>query len=77
METLHLVLNDTEVKVETLNANSEDAINKITKQMKNLKELHGPITLKMNTIIVQAFNLYQRMFPPVLHVKWDGIEDEI
>ena len=33
--------------------------------------------LKMNTIIVKAFNLYQQIFSSALHVTWDDLVDEI
>ena len=42
-----------------------------------MQELHGSITFKMSAIIVKAFNLYQQMSSPALHVEWDDIVDEI
>ena len=42
-----------------------------------MKELRNSIALKMNAIVVKAFNLYQHMSPPVLRVKWDDIVEDI
>ena len=35
------------------------------------------IALKLNVIIVKAFNLYQQRSSPALHIEWDNIVDEI
>ena len=45
--------------------------------MKRFEELHDSIALKMNAIIVKAFNLYQQMSSLALRVEWDNIVDEI
>ena len=77
METLSLVLNDTEVMVVAINATSEDATDKISKTLKNLNKLQGSILLKMNTLIVKAFNLCQQMSSPMLCIEWDNIVEKI
>ena len=42
-----------------------------------MKELRGSIALKLNVIVVKAFNLYQQMSSPAPHAKWDDIVDNI
>ena len=42
-----------------------------------MNDLHDSIALKMNAIIVKAFNLYQQMSSPALHAKWDDIVEDI
>ena len=51
-KTLSLVLNDTEVKIVAINANSNYATDKIAKTLKNFEELHNLIALKTNVIII-------------------------
>jgi hypothetical protein len=76
--TLSLVLNDTEIKVAALTLLSADVITtKEKKSLERLKETQDSIALKMNAIIVKAFNLYQQMSSPALRVEWDDIVDEI
>ena len=57
--TSQLVLNDTEVKLVAINVHSNDATGKTKNTLKGLEDIHGSIVLKMNEIIVKAFNLYQ------------------
>ena len=71
------MLNDAEVKVAALLANSEEVTNKSKKTLKNLNNLYDLIALKMNAIIVKAFNLYQQISSPVLRIEEYVIVEDI
>ena len=76
--TLSLVLNDTEIKTKALLLIAADVISdKEKNSLKRLEELHCSIALKMNVIIVKAFNLHQQILSPTIRVEWDDLVDEI
>ena len=76
--TLSPVLNDAEIKMAALLLISAEVItDKEKNSLKRLEEFHGSIALKMNVIIVKAFNLYHQMSSPALRVEWDDIMDEL
>ena len=45
--------------VVAITANSEDATDKTGTILKKLEDLHSSIVLKMNVIVVKAFDIYQ------------------
>ena len=61
----------------TIRASSNDAANKTKTTLEKLEDLHDSIALKMNVIIMKAFNLYQQMLSPTLRVKWDVTVNKI